>query len=43
LHKERYFIGELTLQANWNAWKRCHRDRTQCKVIEELTSETKPL
>jgi len=33
----------MTLQANWNAWKRCYRDRTKCNVIGELTLQTKPL
>jgi len=26
-------IAELTFQANWNACKRCHRDRTKCNII----------
>jgi len=26
-------IAEMTLQANWNACKRCHRGRTKCNVI----------
>jgi len=26
-------IAEMTLQADWNAWKRCYRDRTKCNLI----------
>jgi len=26
-------IAELTFQANWNACKRCHRDRTKCNIV----------
>jgi len=26
-------IAELTFQVNWNACKRCHRDRTKCDII----------
>jgi len=37
------FIAEMTLQTNWNACKRCHRDRTKCNAIVELTLQTKPL
>jgi len=29
-------IDELTLQANWNAYKRCRHDQTKCNVIGEL-------
>jgi len=36
-------IAELTFHAYWNASKRCHRDHTKCKIIGELTLQTKPL
>jgi len=29
-------ITELTLQANWNAYERCHGDQTKCNVVGEL-------
>jgi len=29
-------IAELTLYANWNACKRCHRDQTKCNIMGEL-------
>jgi len=28
-----HVIAELTFQANWNACKRCYRDRTKCNII----------
>jgi len=36
-------IAELMFQANWNACKRCHRDRTKCNITGKLTLQTKPL
>jgi len=35
-------IAELMFQTNWNACKICHRDRTKCNIIGELTLQTKP-
>jgi len=40
-HKERYCRNDF--KTNWNACKRCHRDRTKCNLLSELTSQTKPL
>jgi len=37
----RNVIAELTLYANWNACKRCLRDRSKCNVIDELTLQMK--
>ena len=36
-------IAELTLQANWNAYERFHRDQTKCNVMGELALQRKPL
>jgi len=43
LHKERYCRIDVISELKYSTYKRCHRDRTKCNVLGELTLQTKPL